>query len=146
MSLASLTEIADRKGRDLTAAETRMATLLITEADIAIAAAADVTVDDLDGTTDPVLGIVARALVIRNMGNPEGATAKREQLGDYSISQTYQSAPTAGGGALSLTEGEILLVRRAIHGTNSGAGSGRSMIDRVIDLRDNRDVDELASA
>jgi hypothetical protein len=108
-----------------------MAALLITEADIAIAAAADVTVADLDGTTDPVLGIVARGLVIRNMGNPEGAVQTREQLGGYSVSRTYQGDPNGGGGALDLTDGEILLVRRAIHGTNTASPHADSLDDQI---------------
>jgi hypothetical protein len=119
LSLASLTDIADRKGRELTVAETRMATLLVDEADAAIAAAADVAVSALDATVDPVLAIIARDLVLRSMANPEGVTASREQLGAYAVSRTYGQTDDGSSAGMRLSEREVLLVRRVIHGTNT---------------------------
>lgn len=140
MSLATTADIAAYLGRDLGEAETTSVESLIAAADAVIAAAADIAVDDLDGTTDTILPIIAKRIVCRALANPQGIASLQEQLGQYG--NTVRFRDINAGGDLLLTDREELIVRRAVHGTNSGSGSGRSMIDRLRDLQENRDVDE----
>jgi hypothetical protein len=67
--------------------------------------------------------------------NPAGVAA--ESLGAHSV--TYQRERDGG---LFITEAEGRGLRLAVYGTNTGSSSPRSVTDRIIDLRENRDVDE----
>lgn len=75
---------------------------------------------------------------INALSRPEPAVAA-ETLGAHSV--TYARETSA---EVLLSEGEQRLVRRVVYGTNSGSSDPRGVADRLIDLYENRDVDEPA--
>ncbi|MGK4583479.1 Gp19/Gp15/Gp42 family protein [Kitasatospora sp. HPMI-4] len=101
MPLATTADLADRLGRDLTDAETRQATALLTDASAII-------IDRFPQyATSPTAAstAVCAAMVLRVLRNPDGK--RSEQIDDYSY--TIDSARSAG--ELYLTEHEAATLR-----------------------------------
>lgn len=139
MSFATAAHVSTRLGRDLTDAETDQVESVIEIVDGLIRDAVD---RDADWDPDPVPAALKELCIqkaISAIANPQNVAAYSESLGAHSYSTTFQRSQDGG---LFLSEAEGRACRLAVYGTNAGSGSSRSMIDRSIDLRENRDVDE----
>lgn len=101
MALATLDNLADRLGRDLTPAETRQATALL---DDATAIILDRFPQYLTAPTQASIAVCS-AMVLRVLRNPDGK--RSEQIDDYSY--TIDSARSAG--ELYLTAAELDTLR-----------------------------------
>lgn len=100
MALATLTDVADRLGRDLTDSETRQATALLADATALI-------VDRFPAqgvTPTSSAAAVCAAMVVRVLRNPDAR--RTEQLDDYSF--TVDSAVSSGQLYISAAEAELL--------------------------------------
>lgn len=135
LTFATLDELALRlpgpalSGEELSEKQQAQGTMLLTLATSAIADAAGKDDDWVMGLTEipPVLRAVCLEMVARTMVNPGGARSESESLGQYSHATSFTDA--AHG--LALTDHEVLLVRRAVHGRLSGSSRPRSIMDRV---------------
>jgi hypothetical protein len=134
-AFASADDVATRLGQELTAAQEAAVEGVLAAVDGMIRDAVD---RDADWAPDPIPAYVKEIAIqkaIAALTNPAGVAA--ESLGAHSV--TYQRERDGG---LFLTEAEGRGLRLAVYGTNTGSSSPRSVVDRVIDLRENRDVDE----
>lgn len=141
MAFATDDDVATRLGRVLTSAEEAQATAVIATVTGLIADAAG---RDGDWATalSPVPETLKALCVEKAVGaivNPSNLAAQSETLGAASRSQTF---PRSGDVGVFLTDAETRLVSWAVYGTNSGTASPESMVDRVIDLAEGREVDE----
>jgi hypothetical protein len=140
MPFATSDDVATRLGRDLTAAETAMAEQVI---DMVTGLIVDEVDRDLAWATalDPVPAVL-KALCVDKViavgANPSGLRASSQTLGQASYSKSFRD--DAG---LWLTPQQARLVRQAVYGSLSGSSTPRTVQDRLIDLRENRDVDEV---
>ncbi|MFE5771440.1 Gp19/Gp15/Gp42 family protein [Streptomyces sp. NPDC056485] len=100
MALATLTEVADRLGRDLTESETRQATALLADATAMITDRFPVQAV----TPTAAAAAVCAAMVVRVLRNPDAR--RTEQLDDYSY--TVDNAVSSGQLYVSSTEAELL--------------------------------------
>jgi hypothetical protein len=143
MPFATSDDVATRLGRDLTAAETAMAEQVI---DMVTGLIVDEVDRDLAWATalDPV-PVVLKALCVDKViavgANPNGLRSNSQTLGQASYSKSFRD--DAG---LWLTPQQARLVRQAVYGSLSGSSTPRAMQDRLINLRENRDVDEEPDA
>lgn len=147
ITLAELDDVTTRLGRDLTVAEQAQAGALLEAATSVICDAADKPeswTDDLN-PVPALLSMMCVELVIRSMGNTSGLVrSESETLGAYSYSRTYDTGGGGGGGGgLMLTDAEGRLVRNAVYGTLTGSSTPRALHDRLIDIDEGRDVDEI---
>lgn len=140
-TFATREDVQIRLGRALTDAEGDKVDLLLILATGAIAEACDKDLEWATGlaTVPTMLRILCIEVTFRALSNPDGLRSGSESLGAYSKSGTYAD----GAGAIELTEREERLARRAVYGTNSASSSPRSVVDRVQDLRESRDVDDV---
>lgn len=122
-TFATLDDVAHRRGLagagDLTAEQTASIEFLLPMAAAVIADAAGKD-DGWAVTLAPVPQILkglSVELVLRALANPDSVQAQREQLGQYSISQNF----AAGQIGMALSDTEVLIVRRAVHGRTSGS-------------------------
>ena len=122
MAFASTTDIGDRLGQDLTAAETTTVELLLDLATGVIAEAAG-EADDWAPTPVPTL---LRALCIeltcRALANPNSLDSLAEGLGQHNYQTRFRDA------GMFLTEYEERLVRRAAGAATSGSSRPASII------------------
>jgi hypothetical protein len=142
MAFATAADVATRLGRNLTTEESAMAEQVIESVTAQIVDAVD---RDLDwaAALDPVPGLlkslcVEKVIVVGS--NPQGLASESRTLGQASSSKTFQRSNDAG---IFLTDQEQRLVRMAVYGSLSGSSTPRTVPDRLIDLRENRDVDEV---
>ena len=143
MPLATAADVAVRLGRSLTAAETAMAEQVIAAVTGQIVDAVDrdaAWADGLDPADVPVLKALCVEKVIVVGTNPNGLAAESEALGAHSHSRTFQRSNDAG---MFLTDQEQRLCRSAVYGTLTGSSTPRALEDRLTDLREGRDVDEV---
>lgn len=145
MAFATVEDVERRLGRDLTVAEAALTEDVIESVTAQIVDAVD---RDADWATalDPVPGVlktlcVEKVIVVGT--NPNGLAVESKNLGAFSYSRTFQRSNDSG---ILLTEEEARRVRAAVYGSNAGSSTPRSVIDRVIDLNENRDVDEEPAA
>lgn len=118
---AETTDVQARLGRDLTTAETALATALLEGATALVVDAVGQTSTWADAL-DPVptlLKIVTVEAVHRVMVNPTGATSFSQQLGTSQFGASYRG--DTGGLGLLLTDAEARLARSAVYGRNSGS-------------------------
>jgi hypothetical protein len=111
-TFATRSDVALRLGRDLTADEEGQVDYLLQAATDLIAA-----IVGKPNTYTPVPPFVRRMtaeVACRGLSVPVGATQTREQLGEYSYSQSFSQDSTA-----TLSKDERLLLRRIVWGTNS---------------------------
>ena len=101
MTLATLTDLADRLGRDLTVTEERQATALLTDATAIILD----RFPQYEATPTGTSLAVCAAMVLRVLRNPEGR--RQESIDDYSY--TIDSSRSAG--ELYLTSNEVESLR-----------------------------------
>jgi hypothetical protein len=132
MAFASAEDVATALGRDLTADEAAQVAFLLDLATGVIAAAADKS-DAWAATYSPVPEILrgyAIRLALNGMTNPTGLVSTSETLGQYSNSQRFSEA----GGAMTLTDLDERVIRRAVFGTNSGSAKTESLATELADL------------
>lgn len=141
MLFATPDDVATRLGRELTAAEETFAAGVIADVTGLIADAVD-----KDGEWAEALDPVPQTLkslcvekVVRVAANPSALQRRSEQLGAYQVSEDYSTGSAYG---VCLTDAEELRARRAVYGASTASSSPRSLIDRIQDLREGRDVDE----
>lgn len=127
-------DVMHRLGREsFTDAESAQVDILIdlTTGEILAALGKD---DEWANTLDApptVLRSVCIEVVCRVMVNPQSLRSSQEQLGQYGHSETYINA-----GAVELTDAEVLRVRRAAFGSNSGSARARSIADEIAENPD----------
>jgi hypothetical protein len=80
--------------------------------------------------------------------NPQGYGRVHESLGAYSKDTTFRFRGTADAELVGvfLTPAEERTARNAVYGVLTGSSTPRSLEDRLIDLREIRNVDELPDA
>jgi hypothetical protein len=85
-------------------------------------------------------------LVIRALPNTGGSLrAESETLGAYSYSRSYDTPGGGGGGGLMLTDAEARMCRNVVYGTLTGSSTPRALTDRLIDVAEGRDIDEITA-
>lgn len=141
MAFATHEDVQTRLGRDLTSTEQAAATDVI-------ATVTGLIVDCVDRDEEwaedlsPVPAALKAICVEKAIGaisNPHGVASFSESLGAHSYSQTSRRSADVGP---FLTPFEERQVQRAVYGRNSHSSSPRSVVDRIIDLAEARDVDE----
>jgi hypothetical protein len=136
MAFAETTDIVTRLMRQVSSEEELAAEMLL---DLVSREIVDVvgkaSEDDIDA--DAVKGICIEA-VCRELASPVGAESTSETIGAYSYRVGYRET-----GGTYLTDNEKLSVRNAVYGTLSGSSTPRALADRLIDLAEGRDVDEV---
>jgi hypothetical protein len=145
-------DVATRLGRDLTAAEAPMVAMLCELATDTIAAVVDLDeawVAELTAVPR-ILRILAIELVKRSMtntANPTGALeSTSETIGAYSYTERFRdtagSASDGAGGAMTLSDAEVRMARKAVWGTNSASAGLASAVscstvpDPAVDIYD----------
>jgi hypothetical protein len=134
-AFASTDDVATRLGRSLTAAEEAQIEGVLEAVDGMIRDAVDRDIDWAPVPVPSLLREVSIQKAIAALTNPPNIAS--ESLGEYSV--TFQRGQD-GGIALSEAEGRML--RLAVYGTNTASSYPRSVVDRFIDLAEDRDVDE----
>jgi hypothetical protein len=140
MAFATADDVATRLGRALTSAEEAFAEAVIAQVTGLIADAVDRDIDWADAL-DPVpqtLSSLCIEKVVRIGANPSALQRRSEQLGSYQHSEDYSTGSAYG---VCLTDAEEVRARRAVYGATTATTEPESMIDRAIDLAENRDVD-----
>lgn len=123
-NFASIEDVALRLGRDLTDSEESSVELLLNLASAAIRSAVDKPDDWMpDPVPDLVRGFTIE-LTCRAMANPEGLFSKSETIGSYSYTNSFSKDRPSG---LSLTDDEVLALRRAVWKSNSGSARADSI-------------------
>lgn len=100
MALATLEDVADRLGRDLTDDEARQGTALLQDATAMILD----RFPRFEATPTDASRTVCRSMVVRVLQNPDGI--RSEQIDDYQ--RTIDSARSTGELYISDTEAELL--------------------------------------
>jgi hypothetical protein len=119
---ATRRDVASRLGRDLTEAEEPQVDFLLYAGTYLTAAAVGKTVGDF--VPPDVFRIVVADMAARALGTPVGATASREQLGEYSYSQSYRTdAP-----GMALWDLERQMLRLAVYGTLTASSRPDSLL------------------
>lgn len=128
-AFATVSDIAIRMGRDLTAAEEGQASLLLTFVTNLIAGEVNKTAE-WAATLSPIptrLRVVAIEATVRVLQNPLAVRSVQEQLGAHSQSRSY--ADVSAG--LQLTDQECRDVRRAVHGSGTASVQTGSIVDNL---------------
>lgn len=142
MAFATNSDVAARLGRVLTDAEADQVDGALDIVDGLIRDAVD---RDSEWSPNPVPKALKELSIQKAIGalvNPLNVASESKSLGAYSRSATYQRAQDGG---LFLSDAEGRFLRLAVYGTNSGSSDPRGVPDRLIDLQENRDVDEPAA-
>jgi hypothetical protein len=125
---ATVAEVATRLGRDLTSDEQGSVALLIQLATATIANAADKT-EEWAAELDPIPLILKGfciELVCRTFANPMGLFSESKTLGSFQHSQSFNKDVSS---AMALSDVEVLVIRRAVRGTNAGSARAESTAD-----------------
>jgi len=139
MAFATGEDVEARLGRSLSAAET-------TTAEGVIATVTSLITDQVDRDADWAAALdpvpeVLKALCVEKavaiLANPTPGAIASESLGAHSVTYARE-----GANGLFLSEMEARLARLAVYGTLTGSSTPRSVVDRMIDLAESRDVDE----
>lgn len=145
MAFATQEDIEIRLGRPLSEAEGLQADAVIAAVQGLIADAVDRDTDwasELDPVPEALRSLCVEKSV-RVITNPGALQRRSKQLGAYSVSEDYSTGAAYG---VCLTNAEELRARRAVYGASSASAGTRSVIDRVIDMREGRDPDEEAGS
>jgi hypothetical protein len=136
---ATADDVGTRLGRGLTSAEK-------STAESVIATVTGLIVDEVDRDSAWAAGLTSVPAALKELcvgkavavlTNPASGTIAAESLGARSI--TYARN---GDTAPLLTPQEGRLVRLAVYGTLTGSSTPRALYDRIVDLKEARDVDE----
>lgn len=138
-AFAAVEDVAVRLGRELTESQEAQAESAIALVTALIADAVDRD-SDWAAELDPVPGALKELCVAKAASvvlNPAIGIVASESLGQHSV--TFARSSDSG---LMLSDAEGRLARLAVYGTNAASAQPRSAFDRIIDLREGRDVDE----
>lgn len=141
MAFATTTDVATRLGRDLTAAETDAAELVI---EVVTGLIAEAVNRDSDWATalDPVpatLRLLCIEKAVSAIVNPHNVASLSEQLGQFQHSETYPRASDVG---LYLSDDEERRARFAVHGITSASVRIQSVADDTLDYLDDYEINE----
>lgn len=128
-AFATSADVAARLGRSLSSAETSNMPFLLHMAATVIADAVGFD-DGWAVSLAPIpqrLRLLSVELVCRAMVNPSGYTSFSQQVGSYNIS-VAQAAP-----GMALSDAEVLMVRRAVHGRTTDSVHVESDLVRAQD-------------
>lgn len=136
VTFCTVTDIATRLGRDLTAPEQATVQMLCELVTNEIAAAADKDADWPGSLTAVALPLRAIAVdvVTRVMRNPSGFSSTSETLGAYSYTERYGSDDSTTGGGLALTPAEARRARRAVFGASVSSIEVASIFEAELPL------------
>lgn len=126
---ATVDDVATRLGRTLSTEEQGTVGGLLATAAVVIADAAghdDGWAESLT-TVPKMLKLLSIELATRNLQNPNAYSTFRQQVGSYSI-EVAQAAP-----GLVLTDSEVMMVRRAVHGRTTDSVHVDSGFERAQD-------------
>jgi len=139
VAFATANDVGQRLGRSLTSAEQTTATSVIATVQALIADEVDRDSDWADAL-DPAPAALKELCVAKAVAaitNPRAGAVASQTIGEHSI--TYARGAESGA---FLTDAEARVARLAVYGTNTGSSTPRSVVDRLIDLAESRDVDE----
>lgn len=128
MAFATSGDVATRLGRTLSTEEEAQIGLLLELATATVANAADKT-EEWAADLDPVPVILKGfciELVCRTFGNPLGLFSESKTLGAFQYSQSFNKDVSS---VMSLSDVEVLVIRRAVRGTNAGSARAESTAD-----------------
>lgn len=136
---ATYEDVETRLGRTLTDAQRDTATdvIAIVQAQIIDEVDRDAAWADALDPVPVVLKALCVSKAVNAISRPEPSIAA-ESLGEHSV--TYARETSAD---IFLSEPEKRLARMAVYGTLTASSTPRALHDRVIDLNEGRDVDEL---
>jgi len=133
---ASVSDVATRLGRSLSTDEADSVDLLLTIATATIANAADKD-DEWAATLSPVPTILQGfciELTCRAFANPEGLFSTSKTIGSYTNSKSFNKDVSS---AMALSDIEVLVIRRAVNGTNAGSARAENVLDDLyVELDD----------
>lgn len=130
MAFATTDDVALRLGRALTSGEEDQADLLLGLATATIANAADkddVWAEALDPVPVLLKGFCIE-LTCRALANPNGLFSKSETIGSYSYTHSFNKDVSS---AMALSDVEVLVIRRAVNGSNSGSAKAENVLDEL---------------
>lgn len=135
MAFATVPNIANKLGRELTDSESAYATDALDSAASIIAEAVGKDDDWADSLTPVprVLKELSIDMVIRAGQNPEGLQSTTETLGMYSVTERFNVGDAAGPGTLFLSDEESRMVRRVVNGPGSSTALLPGLIDDIPD-------------
>jgi len=131
MAFAITDDVALRLGRDLTSSEEDQVELLLGLATATIANAADQT-EEWAAALSPVPVLLKGfciELTCRALANPSGLFSQSETIGSYSYSKSFNKDVSS---AMALSDVEVLVIRRAVNGTNSGSARAENVLDDIL--------------
>lgn len=137
MAFATHADVSTRLRRTLTTEEQAAATEVIATVTGLIADEVDRDSDWSDAL-DPVpttLKELCVAKAVTAITNPAGVAS--ETLGAHSV-----TFPRSADGGVFLTDAEKRAVEVAVYGRSGGSSQPRGVIDRIVDMREAREVDE----
>jgi hypothetical protein len=141
VAFAKAEDVETRLGRSLTAQEESTAEAVIATVTGLIVDCVDRDAEwakDLDPVPEALKAICVEK-VRAEIVNSAGVRSQSETLGAHQRSETFRSSSEAG---IFLTPFEERQVMRAVYGKNSGSSTPRSLVDRVIEQAEGRQVDE----
>jgi hypothetical protein len=116
MAFAETSDVVARIGRSLSTAEETKYAAALEDAQALLEVAIDRTETEME-TASPALRGICVSVAMRIASNPHGMARHTQALGAFSETKSFQAE-----GAITLTEQEELLARRAVWGTNTSNG------------------------
>ena len=135
MAFAAVEDIETRMMRELTTKEANAAELLLDAVAAELCAAVNRAEERVANV--PMLRFISIEAVTRKLQNPGGAEATAETLGAYSYQVTH-----AESGPRLLTAEEEEKARLAVYGPDSGSARVESIVDDVLDYRDDGELND----
>lgn len=139
MIYATTAEVAARLGRELTPAEQTQVSGVLVDVGGLLNEAAGKPAAWVPVPPPPLFKTLSVEKAVAVVANPLSLASESEQLGAYQHSQTFQRGMDVG---IFLTEHEDQLVADAVYAPSSGSSTARSLVDRIVNLRDGREVDD----
>lgn len=122
MPFAEVSDVQTRLGgRDLTESEEALIEALLEGAQSVIETYVGKVEDDFD-EIPAIVKMATVAVVVRAMANPEGLSSIQEQLGAHAVTKSFGRDLAS---ELTLTQGEQLVLRRAVWGKNAASAKLR---------------------
>lgn len=135
MAFATSTDVETRLGRELTSIEEDQVELLLDLATAAIGNAADLS-DAEASALSPVPTVIRGfciELTCRALANPNGLFSRSETIGSYSYSENFNRDVSS---AMSLSDVEVLVIRRTLLGSNAGSARASNVLDELCEELD----------
>jgi hypothetical protein len=130
MAFADTDDVGTRLGHDLSDAEKEQASFLLDGVTSVIEEAVGKREEAIDPEL-PVLRFLSVEKVVRVMSNPQGLSSQSEALGAYSHTERFNSGSNPD---LMLTDLEVAMARKAVHGRLSGTAEPASLASDLCAL------------